>query len=239
MGSDTRVSMMRRAWAAVAVGLVLVMTGCGAAVPEGDALYRDGEKRFMELATRMHTVLMGIHEGVWTIPVGGDGAVPGSCTIGFGGADGYAFSYRRTVDLPGMDPEAVSAAAVAAFREAGFDGTPTTYGSGESAEWNVIADDETLGNVVATIRPREGRVEVSADTPCVPGKAGDLSYMVTDDEHRGDGPSTWRYLPATEGPDSVPQFYFPADGPIYFNEDETPVEPQPVVTDPPKAPYGG
>jgi len=229
---------VKRARAAAAVGLVLVMTmtGCGAAVPEGDALYRDGEKRFLEMATRMHTVLMGIHEGLWTVDE--YGAIPGGCTIGFGGPDGYAFGYRRSVELPGMDPEAMSAAAVAAFREAGFDGKPVTYGSGDAAEWVVLADDETLGNVVATIRPKEGHVIVSVDTPCVPGDAGDLSYMVTDDGNRGSDPFTWRYFPATEGPESVPQFYFPADGPIYYNEDGTLVDPQPVVTDPPKAPYG-
>jgi len=217
--------------------LVVTMTGCGAAVPEGDALYRDGEKRFLEMATRMHTVLMGIHEELWTVEE--YGAIPIACTIGFGGPDGYAFTYRRSVNLPEMDPDAVSAAAVAAFREAGFDGRPVTYGSGDAAEWVVLADGETLGNVVATIRPKEGRVIVSVDTPCAPGNAGDLSYMVKDAANRGADLSTWRYFPATEGPESVPQFYFPADGPIYVNEDGTLVDPQPVVTDPPKAPYGG
>lgn len=230
---------MRREWTAAAAGLVVVMSlvGCGAAAPEGDALYRDGEKRFLEMATRMHTVLMGIHEGPWTVDE--YGAIPHGCSIGFGGPGGFAFGYRRSVDLSDMDPDAVSAAAVVAFREAGFEASPVTYGSGDAAEWNVLAEDEGLGNVVATIRPKEGRVIVSVDTSCAPGNAGDLSYMVKDAANRGADPSTWRFFPATEGPDSVPQFYFPADGPIYFNEDGTLVEPQPVVTDPPKAPYDG
>ncbi|MFT4281155.1 hypothetical protein [Microbacterium sp.] len=118
----------------------------------------------------MHTVLMGIHQGVWTVDE--YGAIPHGCTIGFGGPKGYAFSYRRSVDLPDMDAEQVSAAAVAALREAGFEVASETYGPGGRAEWSVIADDETLGNVVATIRPTEGRIEVSVDSSCTPGNAG-------------------------------------------------------------------
>jgi len=86
--------------------------------------------------------------------------------------------------------------------------------------------------------PAEGTVTASADTPCTPGDSDALSAMVGDDENRGDDILTWRSIPATEGVDSVPQFYFPAGGPVYFNEDESLVEPQPVVTDPPKAPFG-
>lgn len=228
---------MRRGWAAV-MGLALVMSvsGCAAA-PEGGALYRDGEKRFLEMATRMHTVLMGIHEGAWTVDE--YGAIPHGCTIGFGGAKGYAFSYRRSVDLPDMDAEQVSAAAVAALREAGFTVAPETDGAGAGAEWGVVVvDDDALGNVVTTIRPSQGRVEVSVDTPCTPGNAGELSAMVTAEDEWGSDTLTWRYLPATEGPGSLPQFYFPPGSPAYVTEDGTLVQPQPIVTDPPQAPYG-
>lgn len=227
---------MTRGWAAVAgLAVVLSLSGCAAA-PQGDALYRDGEKRFLETATRLHTVLMGIHEGVWTVDE--YGAIPHSCTMGFGGPYGYAFSYRRSVELPEMDAEQVGAATVAAFGEAGLDVAPTTSGTGSQGDWTVIADDETLGNVVATIRPRARRVEVSVDTPCTPGDAGDLSAMVSAEDEWGNDTLTWRYLPATEGPGSVPQFYFPPDSPAYVTEDGTLVEPQPKVTEPPKAPYG-
>lgn len=232
---------MRHVGAAGAVGLVLMMTGCGvqAQVPQGDDLYRDGEQRYLAMATTMHSVLMGVHEGEWTVPTGGYGAVPVGCTLGVGGDLGYRFSYRREATLPDMDGEAVSEAATAAFRDAGLSGQAAAYGAGDAAEWNLVAEDDDLGRVVVTIVPGESRVEVSADTPCAPGNAGELSRMVTDDEARGSDALTWRGLPAFEGPDSVPIFYFPVGSPVYFDEDGTPVEPQPVVTDPPKAPFGG
>lgn len=237
----TKVSAVRHVWAAVAAGLVLTMTGCGvpAQVPQRDALYRDGEQRYLAMATTMHTVLMGVHEGDWTVPTGGYGAVPIGCSLEGSGDLGYRFSYRREVTLPGMDGETMSAAATAAFRDAGLKGEAAGYGKGDAAEWNLVAEDEALGRVVVTIVPGASRVEVSADTPCAPGNAGELSRMVTDDEARGSDTLTWRSLPATEGPDSVPLFYFPVGSPVYFNEDGSPVEPQPVVTAPPKAPYGG
>lgn len=231
---------MRQTGAAFAVGLVLMMTGCGVQgqVPEGAELYRGAEERYQTMATTMHSVLMGIHEGEWTVPTGGYGAVPVSCELGTGGGFGYRFSYRREVVLPDLDGKAVSTAAVDAFREAGLDGEAAAYGAGDASEWNLIAEDDERGRIVVTIAVGASRVEVSADTPCWPGNAGELSSMVTDDAARTDDPLTWRSLPATEGPESVPIFYFPSGSPVYFNEDGTPVEPQPVVTDPPDAPYG-
>lgn len=231
---------MRYVWAVVAAGLVLVMTGCAAqAVPEGDELYRDGEKRYLAMATTMHEVLMGVHEGDWEVPFGGYGAVPIACDLGLSD-DGYRFGYRRSVDLAAIDGEALSQLAVKAFEKVGLKPETAVYGEGgDRPEWNVIAEDDVVGRAVVTIRPGESWVGVSADTPCSPGNAGDLSRMVTDDGNRGNDDQVWRTLPAIEGVDSVPQFYFPAGGPVYFNEDESLVDPQPLVTDPPKAPYGG
>ncbi|WP_341940260.1 hypothetical protein [Microbacterium sp. LWH10-1.2] len=229
---------MRCAWAVVAAGLVLVTTGCAAqAAPEGDELYRDGEQRYLAMANTMHTVLMGVHEGVWDVPIGGYGAFPIACDLGLAD-DGYRFAYRRSVALPDVDGQALSDVAVKAFADAGLEPEAAVYGEGDRAEWNVIAEDDAVGRAVLTIRPAEGTVTASADTPCTPGESDALSAMVGDDENRGDDVLTWRSIPATEGVDSVPQFYFPAGGPVYFNEDESLVEPQPVVTDPPKAPYG-
>ena len=235
------VAAVRRVWAAAAVGLVLVMTGCGphARIPEGDELYREGEQRYLAMATTMHGILMRVHEGEWTVPTGGYGAIPIGCTLGAGGDFGYRFSYRREVTLPGLDRRAVSAAATEAFREAGLSAEPSEFGEGEAAEWNLVAEDDEHGRIVLTIAAGASRVEVAADTPCAPGSAAELSSMVTADDTRGADALTWRSLPAFEGPDSVPIFSFPAGSPEYFSEDGTPVDPQPVVTDPPTAPYGG
>jgi len=38
--------------------------------------------------------------------------------------------------------------------------------------------------------------------------------------------------------DSNPQFYFPEGGPLFYDEDGTPIVPQPVVTEVPQGPYG-
>jgi hypothetical protein len=225
--------------AVLAAGLVMVMTGCAAqAAPEGDELFRDGERRYLALANTMHTVLMGVHEGDWSVPFGGYGVVPEPCDLVFAG-EGYSLTYVRGVRLPGVDGPAMSDVAVAAFAEVGLTGKAVVYGEGgERPEWNVIAEDDVVGRAMVTIRPAEDWVGVSAHSLCFPGNAWDLSWMVTDDGNRANDDVVWRTLPATEGVDSVPQFYFPAGGPVYFNEDETLVEPQPLVTEPPEAPYG-
>lgn len=235
----TRGTTVRYVWAVVAAGLVLVMTGCAVqAAPEGDELFRDGERRYLALANTMHTVLMGVHEGDWDVPFGGYGVVPESCDLGFAG-EGYRFAYRRGVSLPGVDGPAMSEVAVAAFAEAGLTARAVVYGEGgENPEWNVIAEDDVVGRAVVTIRPAEASIWVSVDSLCFPGNADELDFMVTDDANRANDDVVWRTLPATEGVDSVPQFYFPAGGPVYFNEDSTLVEPQPLVTEPPEAPYG-
>lgn len=235
-------TMMRSVWVAVAAGLVLMMTGCAAqSVPEGDELYRDGEKHYLAMASMMHDIIMDIHAGDWEIPFGGHGAVPGDCDEDVAD-DGYSFHYRRTVDmvdLVDMDPQAISDRAAAAFTKAGLKPVTSIYGEGgDRPQWNIIAEDDTAGSIFVEIHPAEGWVGASADSPCYPGDSDDLGWMVTDDGNRSNDDVVWQTLPAFEGVDSVPQFYFPAGGPVYFNEDESPVIPQPVVTDPPKAPYG-
>lgn len=71
---------MRGRWqrgvmAAAAVGLVMTMTSCGSA-PEGDALYRDGEKNYVAYSTVMHSVIMAIHDGEWAVDQGSYGVDP-------------------------------------------------------------------------------------------------------------------------------------------------------------------
>ncbi|MEJ1922299.1 hypothetical protein [Microbacterium sp. KHB019] len=219
--------------AALAAGMAVVMTGCGSAAPTGDALYRDGEARYVEYATVMHSVIMAIHEGEWTVE--SYGASPIACRIDGGADRGYAFSWVRTLAMDGVDADAVAADASSAFESAGMEPSTTVLGEGENGEINVIATDATVGRGVVTVRPARGMVEVSATTGCFPGDAGDLSDMVFDGLiYTGAA----QRFPAFEGPDWQPRFYFPQDGsPIYRNEDGTPVTPQPADTDLPVAPY--
>ena len=230
---------MRKVWAAAAAGLVLLMTGCAAQpAPEGDALYRDGEKHYLAMASMMHDIIMDIHEGDWEIPFGGYGAVPGSCDQELVD-DGYSFHYDRTVDMVDMDPQAISDLAVEAFKSAGLDPATSIYGEGgDRPQWNIIAEDDSIGSIFVEIHPAEGWIGASVDSLCFPGNADDLGWMVTDDGNRSNDDAVWQTLPAFEGVNSLPQFYFPAGSPRYFNEDKSLVIPQPVVTDPPQAPYG-
>jgi hypothetical protein len=221
--------------AAAAAGLVLMMTGCSSAL-DGDALYQDGADRYFPLAKGMHSVLMSLHEGEWTIGDGGHGAMPTSCRADDGGA-GYFLDYVRALSTDISDPQQVSDTAARAFEKLGL--TPDAYvlGDGDDAEWYVVAEGDPVGRAVVTIRPVRGEIDVTARTACTPGDSNELSGMVLDDAEVPDM-DAWRRLPATEVPESVPQFYFPKDGPVYYNADRTPVQPQPLVTDPPKAPYG-
>lgn len=221
--------------AALSVGLVLMMTGCAQAAPEGDELYRQAAEQYFPLAEDMHGVIMAIHEGEWAVDQGAYGALGTSCQRG---ADefGYFFDYARTVTLEGLDPQAVSATAASAFAELGLDPDVAVRGEGDGEEHVVIAEGERIGRAVVTIRPARDQIRVTARTPCAPGSAHEVTALVFGDERIPEGAAL--RMPATEGPDSVPQFYFPADGPLYYDEDGTPVDPQPVVTDPPEAPYG-
>lgn len=225
----------RRLMAALAVGLVITMTGCDAAetAPTGDALYRDGEKRFVDYSTVMHSVIMAIHEGDWTVDTYGASPIP--CRID-GEPTGYAFSWVRLLEPEQLDPDAAVAAATSAFEAADLKVSTATRGAGDGQEITVVGTGGAVGRGVVTIRPVRGVIEVSAETDCFPGDAGDLSDMVFDGLIYD---TAWQRFPAFEGPGSQPRFYFPEDGsPVYRDDDGAPVLPQPASTDLPVAPYG-
>ncbi|MBW9094187.1 hypothetical protein JNB62_10875 [Microbacterium jejuense] len=210
------------------------MTGCAAAAPEGNALYQDGEQRFTARFDAMHSVLMAVEDGEWDVTMGGYGAGAGPCPGKNGSGDGYVLSeYRRSLPLDGRDPQQVSDDAVAAFKALGLEPETTVFGADDRAQWNVIAEGDPVGRAVVSVEVDQQKILVSADAACTPGDWTALDAMVFDDPD-GTAEDLWRRTPATEGPDSVPMFYFPADGPLFWNEDGTPVEPQPVITDPPR-----
>lgn len=219
--------------AALAAGMAVMMTGCGFSAPAGDELYRDGERRYTEYATVMHSVIMAIHEGEWVVD--SFGASPFPCRID-GAASGYAFSWVRLLQPEVLDVDDVTAAAAAAFEAADMEASTATFGEGDAREVNVIGTGGPVGRGVVTIRPGRGTIEVSASPGCFPGDAGDLSDMVFDGLVY-DGAA--QRFPAFEGPDWQPRFYFPEEGsPVYRDEDGVPVTPQPTTTDFPVAPYG-
>lgn len=221
--------------AAMAVGMVVMMTSCGStAAPTGDALYRDGEQRYVAYATTMHSVIMAIDETEWTVE--SFGASPAPCRID-GELSGFAFSWARMLELGDRDIDAVVAAATAAFEAAGMAAETARYGEGDREEINVIGTGGDVGRGVVTVRPDQDHIRVTATTDCFAGDAGDLSDMIFGGGLVYEGASL--RFPAYEGPDWQPRFYFPEDGsPVYFNEDGTPVDPQPQPTDLPIAPYG-
>lgn len=228
---------MGRLWAAAAAGLVLMMAGCAQqTAPTGDALYGHASERYFPLATSMHEVIMAVHPGEWTVEKGGYGAIGVSCRTATGDS-GYSLNYERSVTIDDLDAEAAARAAESAFAELGVVAQVTVRGSGDAEEHVVVAEDELVGRAVVTIRPAQGEVRVTARTECAPGDAHDLTAMVMGGGDRIDAEAA-RRLPATEGQESVPQFYFPTDGPVYFDEKGAPVEPQPVVSEAPAAPYG-
>ncbi|MCH1883387.1 hypothetical protein [Agrococcus sp. ARC_14] len=220
---------------ALAVGTVTTITGCGAiAAPIGDALYRDGEQRYVSSATTMHSVIMAIHEGDWIVDQGSYGASPIPCRID-GALSGYAFSWARVLEPEVLDVEGAVAAATAAFEDAGMTAQTATYGEGDRQEVNVIGEGGDVGRGVVTIRPAGHSIRASAATACFPGDASALSDMVFGGEVY-EGASL--RLPAVEGVDWQPRFYFPEDtSPVYFTEDGTPIDPPPSVTELPVAPY--
>lgn len=227
---------MRRLWAAlIAAGLVLTMSGCAADAPEGDELYAQAAEQYFPMAEDLHSVIMAIHEGEWAVDQGGYGAQGVSCQRG-ANEFGYMFNYARTVTIEGLDAEQLSDTAAMAFTELGASPEVTVRGDGDSREYSIVATSDRVGRAVVTIRPAREEVRVTARTECAPGSAHDLTALVLGEERIPAGAA--HRLPATETPDSLPQFYFPADGPLYYNEDDTPVVPQPVVTEVPQAPYG-
>ncbi|WP_292775521.1 hypothetical protein [Microbacterium sp. UBA6741] len=235
---------MRGIWrrgvmAAAAVGLVMTMTSCGTtSAPEGDALYRDGEKNYVAYSTVMHSVIMAIHEGDWAVDQGSFGASPIPCRID-GDVSGYTFSWARVLEpAEEIDVEAVVAAATAAFEDAGVEASTTRFGEGDRQEVNIVGTGGDVGRGVVTIRPGRNQISATAMPGCIPGDAAALSDMVFGGELAYDGASL--RFPAFEGPNWQPRFYFPEEGsPVYYNEDGSPVEPQPTTTAFPVAPYGG
>ena len=228
----------RRIPAALAVAAVgLVLTSCVPA-PEGDALYRDGEKNYIAYATVMHSVIMAVHEGDWAVDQGSFGASPIPCRIN-GEVTGYTFSSVRVLEPEGeIDVDAVVAAATKAFEDAGVEAITARFGEGDRQEVNVIGTGGDVGRGVVTIRPGRNEISASATPGCIPGDAADLSDMVFGGQLVYDGAAL--RFPAFEGPDWQPRFYFPEEGsPIYRNEDGTPIEPQPTTTEFPVAPYDG
>lgn len=231
MRRETRRGLMT----AMAVGMVAMMTGCGSAdaALTGDALYRDGEKRYIAYATVMHDVIMAVHEGDWSVDTWG--AAPISCELD-GGRRGYTYSWVRERHTEDIDVDAVVEAARSAFEASGIDVNVAEYGEGDSAEINVIGTGDPLGRGVVTIRPGRGVIRATATPGCFPGDAGDLSDMVFDGLVYD---TAWQRFPAFEGPNWQPRFYFPEDGsPVYREADGAPVQPQPTTTQLPVAPYG-
>lgn len=220
---------------ALAVGTVVAMTGCSVAdvAPTGDALYRDGEQRFIEYSTVMHSVIMAIHEGDWVVDT--YGAAPIECRTDDGG-DGYGFSWVRMLENDDIDVDSVVASATAAFEAADMDASTVVYGEGDAQEVNIIGVGGTVGRGVVTVRPARGQIEATASPGCFRGSAADLSDMVFGGLMYD---TAWQRFPAFQGPEWQPRFFFPEDGsPVYREPDGTPVQPQPTPTQFPAAPYG-
>ncbi len=223
---------MRRSMAALAAGMVLLMTGCGSsAAPEGDALYAAGAEAHSAFASGLHSVLMAVHEDTWAVRQNDYGAAPIPCDD----AEGYSFHSIREATLAGADADELTARAVSALESLDLEVTSQVLGSGEREQRAVVGVGGAFERLVVTVTPASGVVLVTATSACSPGSAHDLGRLVFAQSMARD---QWRLLPATEGPDSVPQFYFPADGPLYYDEAGDPIDPQPVVTEPPVAPYG-
>lgn len=224
---------MKRLGVAVAVALGLLLTGCGAAgtEPEGDALYAAGEQHYTGFSGGLHRVLMAMDEGTWTVAQKDYGVVPILCA----GGEDYFFHAIRQSAAAGVDAEELRARAVGAFEELDVDVTTTEFGTGTQEEWNIIGAGGVFERAVVSIRPATGGALVTARSTCAEGDAGELAEMVFD---RSTALDQWRLVPATEGPEWTPQFFFPEGGPLYYEADGTPVDPQPVSTAPPAAPYG-
>jgi hypothetical protein len=226
-------STSRMTMTAFAVGLVLMMSSCAATPgdeqPAAD-LYTQAREQFTAMADELHTVIMAIEPTEWRVDQGQYGARPSGCQLGVSSETGYSFTAVRALELPDRDAAEIAAAASKGFAELGIDAETVERGSGDAREVTVVGESDAARTVVV-IRPLDGRVLVSGETACTAGASSDILTTMFGEELYPD--DVWRRLPATEGPLSVPQFFFPPDGPIYYNEDGTPVQPQPVVTDAP------
>lgn len=230
----------RRSMAVLTVGLAVIMVGCTPSAEnpspgEGTSQYREAEARYLEYSTIMHSVIMAIEPGAWTVDQGRWGAAAITCQQE-GGERGYAFDWARQLQPAELDVDAVIEAASSAFAEAGLDVQTTTFGEGERKKVEVIGSGDGVGHGVVSMRPAVNQITVTATHGCFSGDALEITKMVFGGEvYEG---ASLRY-PAVEGPDWQPRFYFPEEGsPVYVNPDGTPVDPQPVVSEWPVAPYG-
>ena len=226
---------MRRRMAAAAVGMVLLMTaGCAAtaAPADDDGLYAAGREHHEEFATGLHDVLMAVDPDTWAVRQGDYGAAPVTCE----GGDGYFFHAIREATPQGADADELVRRTTEALDRLDLDVTSEVLGAGDDEQRAIVGVGAVFERLAVTIRPATGVVLVTASSVCGPGSAAALGDLVFAGSTARD---QWRLLPATEGPDSVPMFYFPPDGPVYYDAAGDPVDPQPVVADPPVAPYGG
>lgn len=221
---------------ALAVGLVLTMSGCGGqsdpgstgGTGEGGAgeTYAQAEGRFTTMATGVHSVIMAIEPTEWSVVDGAYGAHPTGCQSGLSEEGGYRLVAVRGLELPGRDPLDVAAAASEAFASLGIESVTTDRGQADAREVTVVAEGGIAERTVVTIRPATGQVRVSSQTECAPGSAHDLATEVFAEERLP--ADVWRRLPAFDGPDSEPSFSFPAGGPMYYDEAGNPLQPQPT-----------
>lgn len=230
----TRYSITR-AMAALAAGLVLTMTGCAAEAPApaGDDAYATARDRYTAMANELHAVIMAIEPAEWTVDQGQYGAMPVGCQVGASADTGFFFSAVRTVELSDRDPQQIADAADAAFADLGVEAEVGSFGEGVAREVNVVGESDAARTVV-NIKPETGQVRVTSETVCEPGSTDEITTTMFGEELYP--LDVWRRMPATEGPASVPQFFFPADGQVFYEEDGTPVDPQPVVTTAPTPP---
>lgn len=212
---------------AVLLGGVL---GACQAVPadeEVSELYAQAQDRYMQMADQLHTVLMAIEPTVWAVDQGQHGAVPSGCQLGLSSSAGYSFTAVRTLGLPDRDAEEIVDAATAALLASGAQVEDS--GAGEPRSGVTGSDDVARTSV--SYDPTSGQVRVWSRTECQPGSAPGLTAAIYGQDPYPE--DVWRRLPATEGPASVPQFFFPDGGPLFYDESGRPVDPQPVITVPP------
>lgn len=229
---------MRRLVVAMAAGVVLLVSGCGSTAapepteaPEGHALYAAGAEVHERFSTGLHSVLMAVNEGTWAVQQKESGVVPILCS----GEGGFFFQAIRESTQLATDADELQQRATGALEALDLDVTTRVLGSGENEERAIVGVGGVFERVTVSIRPATGAALVTARSACADGDAGELAELVF---AQSTDPAPWRLVPATEGPASAPQFYFPPDGPLYYDEAGNPLDPQPVNTNPPEAPYG-
>lgn len=203
-------------------------------MPTGDHFYELAAEQYFAFAGELHEVLMSVHDGQWQVWQGDYGALPGGCQFEPWAVYGYSFTATRTVQLTDVDGRAL----VQQTRDLLLSlGRTVDYTESPAAAtgFNVTGSKGDLGTIRLSVKETTGEVRVRASTPCRHGSATELAPMVWAD-HLDLDFQGGRLLPATEGPDSVLLFYFPPDGPRYYDENWDPVDPQPLVTSPQRRP---